>query len=99
MTVFKRWPDGVIRLHWASELVHAPRDPGQDMRHIGTVEPLWTLFDLTPNGRPNQLEEFEYDCCAPRRTVPDLGRSVAEPRSRCGASGVGSGGSFARQPL
>src|SRR5215208_6870432 len=35
LTVFKRWPDGVIRLHWASELVHAPADPGQDMRHLG----------------------------------------------------------------
>ncbi len=52
MTVFKRWPDGRIRLHWASELVFAPTDPGQDMRHLGTVEPLWTLFDLTPGGRP-----------------------------------------------
>jgi predicted dithiol-disulfide oxidoreductase (DUF899 family) len=60
MTVFKRWPDGVIRLHWASELVHAPTDPGQDMRHLGTVEPLWTLFDLTPNGRPAGDEQIEY---------------------------------------
>jgi predicted dithiol-disulfide oxidoreductase (DUF899 family) len=65
MTVFKRWPDGGIRLHWASELVHAPTEPGQDMRHMGTVEPLWTLFDLTPNGRPNRLELFEYECCGP----------------------------------
>ena len=48
MTVFKRWPDRRIRLHWASELVFAPTDPGQDMRHLGTVEPLWTLFDLDP---------------------------------------------------
>jgi predicted dithiol-disulfide oxidoreductase (DUF899 family) len=50
MTVFKRWPDGTIRLHWASELVFEPSDQGQDMRHLGTVEPLWTLFDLTPGG-------------------------------------------------
>ena len=63
MTVFKRSPDGVIRLHWASELVHAPTDPGQDMRHMGTVEPLWTLFDLTPNGRPAADEQIEYGCC------------------------------------
>lgn len=63
MTVFKRWPDGAIRLHWASELVHAPTDPGQDMRHLGTVEPLWTLFDLTPGGRPAADEQLEYDCC------------------------------------
>ncbi len=65
MTVFKRWPDGTIRLHWASELVFEPSDPGQDMRHLGTVEPLWTLFDLTPGGRPKADEQIEYDCCHP----------------------------------
>ena len=63
MTVFRRWPDGAIRLHWASELVYAPRDQGQDMRHLGTVEPLWTLFDLTPKGRPAADEQIEYRCC------------------------------------
>ena len=63
MTVFKREPDGTIRLHWASELVFESSDQGQDMRHLGTVEPLWTLFDLTPGGRPNADEQIEYDCC------------------------------------
>jgi predicted dithiol-disulfide oxidoreductase (DUF899 family) len=63
MTVFKRWPDGAIRLHWASELAFEPTNPGQDTRHLGTVEPLWTLFDLTPGGRPNADEQLEYDCC------------------------------------
>jgi predicted dithiol-disulfide oxidoreductase (DUF899 family) len=63
MTVFKRWSDGVIRLHWASELLFEPADPGQDPRHMGTVEPLWTLFDLTPGGRPNADEQIQYDCC------------------------------------
>src|SRR5215813_11539397 len=63
MTVFKRWPDGAIRLHWASELLFEPADPGQDPRHMGTVEPLWTLFDLTPGGRPNADEQIEYGCC------------------------------------
>ena len=64
MTVFKRWPDGTIRLHWASELVFEPSEPGQDMRHLGTVEPLWTLFDLTPGGRPQADEQIDYPCCA-----------------------------------
>jgi predicted dithiol-disulfide oxidoreductase (DUF899 family) len=63
MTVFKRWPDGVTRLHWASELIYAPSDPGQDPRHLGTVEPLWTLFDLTPDGRPDADEQMDYGCC------------------------------------
>jgi predicted dithiol-disulfide oxidoreductase (DUF899 family) len=63
MTVFRRDAHGSIRLHWASELVGEPSDPGQDMRHLGTVEPLWTLFDLTPNGRPKADEQFHYPCC------------------------------------
>jgi predicted dithiol-disulfide oxidoreductase (DUF899 family) len=60
MTVFKRDPNGTIRLHWASELLFEPADPGQDSRHLGTVEPLWTLFDLTPAGRPAADEQIEY---------------------------------------
>lgn len=63
LTVFKRWPDGRIRLHWASELVFEPADPGQDMRHLGTAEPVWTLFDLTPGGRPDASEQLDYSCC------------------------------------
>jgi predicted dithiol-disulfide oxidoreductase (DUF899 family) len=55
--------DGIVRLHWASELIHEPSDPGQDPRHLGTVEPLWTLFDLTPRGRPAGDEQMEYPCC------------------------------------
>jgi predicted dithiol-disulfide oxidoreductase (DUF899 family) len=70
MTVFKRDPDRTIRLHWASELVQSPSDPGQDMRHLGTVEPLWTLFDLTPSGRPNADEQFKYGCCHGSADVP-----------------------------
>lgn len=64
MTVFTRDAEGVIRLHWASELVNEPTDPGQDMRHLGTVEPLWTLFDLTPDGRPQGDEQHAYACCS-----------------------------------
>ena len=64
MTVFRRDADGTIRLHWASELLFEPTEPGQDPRHVGTVEPLWTLFDLTPGGRPDGDEQMQYDCCA-----------------------------------
>jgi predicted dithiol-disulfide oxidoreductase (DUF899 family) len=70
LTVFKRWTDGAIRLHWASELIYAPSDPGQDPRHLGTVEPLWTLFDLTPGGRPRADEQIEYACCHTRTSTP-----------------------------
>jgi predicted dithiol-disulfide oxidoreductase (DUF899 family) len=44
-------------------MVHAPTEPGQDMRQMGTVEPVWTLFDLTPGGRPAKDEQMEYGCC------------------------------------
>jgi predicted dithiol-disulfide oxidoreductase (DUF899 family) len=41
----------------ASELFYAAADPGQDPRHVGTIEPLWNLFDLTPEGRPANWDE------------------------------------------
>ena len=60
LNVFHR--DGeTIRHFWASELFYAPWDPGQDPRHVGTIEPLWNLFDLTPEGRPNWDEQLNYE--------------------------------------
>jgi predicted dithiol-disulfide oxidoreductase (DUF899 family) len=56
LNVFHRDGD-VIRHFWASELFHAPAEPGQDPRHVGTLEPVWNLFDLTPEGRPNEWDE------------------------------------------
>jgi predicted dithiol-disulfide oxidoreductase (DUF899 family) len=50
-----------IRHFWASELLHAPADGDQDPRHVGTIEPLWNLFDLTPEGRPTDwYEQLSY---------------------------------------
>jgi predicted dithiol-disulfide oxidoreductase (DUF899 family) len=50
MNVFRR--DGeTIRHFWGSELLYAPSESGQDPRHGDTVEPLWNLFDLMPEGR------------------------------------------------
>jgi predicted dithiol-disulfide oxidoreductase (DUF899 family) len=60
LTVFHKGADGVIRLSWASELLFLPTEPGQDPRHVGTVEPMWTLLDLTPGGRPDAYEQIEY---------------------------------------
>ena len=56
LNVFHRDGD-VIRHFWSTELLYAPTDPGQDPRHVGTLEPLWNLFDLTPEGRPLEWEE------------------------------------------
>jgi predicted dithiol-disulfide oxidoreductase (DUF899 family) len=50
------WGD-VIRHFWGSELLYAPTEPGQDPRHVGTIEPLWNLYDLTPEGRGSDWEE------------------------------------------
>jgi predicted dithiol-disulfide oxidoreductase (DUF899 family) len=61
LTVFHRDAEA-IRHFWSSELLYAPSDPGQEPRHVGTLEPLWNLFDLTPEGRPmDWVEQFDYD--------------------------------------
>ena len=59
LNVFHR--DGeTIRHFWGSELFYAPTDPGQETRHVGTLEPLWNLFDFTPEGRPDWDEQLSY---------------------------------------
>jgi predicted dithiol-disulfide oxidoreductase (DUF899 family) len=56
LNVFHR--DGeTIRHFWGSELFYAPTDAGQDPRHVGTIEPVWNLFDLTPEGRGTDWDE------------------------------------------
>lgn len=56
LNVFHR--DGeTIRHVWGSELLYAPTDPGQDPRHVGTIEPVWNLYDLTPVGRGTDWDE------------------------------------------
>jgi len=56
LNVFHR--DGeTIRHFWGSELFYAPTDHGQDPRHIGTLEPVWNLLDLIPEGRPADWDE------------------------------------------
>jgi predicted dithiol-disulfide oxidoreductase (DUF899 family) len=59
LNVFHRDGDA-IRHFWGSELFYAPADDGQDARHVGTLEPVWNLFDLTPEGRPDWDEELSY---------------------------------------
>jgi predicted dithiol-disulfide oxidoreductase (DUF899 family) len=60
LTVFHRDGDA-IRHFWSSELLYAPSDPGEEPRHVGTLEPLWNLLDLIPEGRPPDWhEQFSY---------------------------------------
>jgi predicted dithiol-disulfide oxidoreductase (DUF899 family) len=56
LTVFHR-DGGTIRHFWSSELFYASMDPGQDPRHVGTLEPNWNMLDLTPEGRPTEWDE------------------------------------------
>jgi predicted dithiol-disulfide oxidoreductase (DUF899 family) len=56
LNVFRRDGD-TIRHFWGSELFYAPAEPGQDPRHVGTIEPLWNMFDLLPEGRRADWDE------------------------------------------
>ena len=60
LNVFERDGD-TIRHFWASELMWAPADPGQHPRHVGTLEPVWNLLDLTRAGRPDWDEQLRYE--------------------------------------
>jgi predicted dithiol-disulfide oxidoreductase (DUF899 family) len=61
LNVFVRDGDEIHHF-WGAELLFAPTEPGQDPRHVGTIEPLWNIFDLTPEGRqPDWDEQLEYD--------------------------------------
>lgn len=63
LNVFQR--DGnMIRHFWGSELLYAPMEAGQEMRHVGTLEPLWNMLDFTPQGRGEDWDEqLQYPCC------------------------------------
>jgi predicted dithiol-disulfide oxidoreductase (DUF899 family) len=50
LNVFRRDGDEV-RLFWASEMTGAMGDPGQDPRDAPDVASLWSILDLTPQGR------------------------------------------------
>jgi predicted dithiol-disulfide oxidoreductase (DUF899 family) len=60
LNVFER-DGGTIRHFWASEIFYAPTDQEQDPRHLGLLEPLWNMFDLTREGRPDWDEQLHYD--------------------------------------
>ena len=50
LVVFRREGDDV-RLFWASEMSKEMADPGQDPRDAPDIGVLWTILDLTPEGR------------------------------------------------
>ena len=51
LVVFKR--DGErVRLFWSSAMTKDMADPGQDPRDAPDIASLWSVLDLTPEGRP-----------------------------------------------
>ncbi len=50
LNVFTR-RDGTLRHFWGGEMGDGTADPGQDPRGAPDIDPLWTVFDLTPEGR------------------------------------------------
>jgi predicted dithiol-disulfide oxidoreductase (DUF899 family) len=50
LNVFVRDGDAV-RHTWATELMFAPRDEGEDPRHVDSIWPIWNVLDMTPQGR------------------------------------------------
>ncbi len=50
LNVFTR-RDGNIHHFWGGEMTGKTADPGQDPRGAPDLMPLWTLLDLTPEGR------------------------------------------------
>jgi predicted dithiol-disulfide oxidoreductase (DUF899 family) len=50
LNVFSRDGDGV-RHRWATELMFAPREEGEEPRHVDLIWPIWNVLDMTPAGR------------------------------------------------
>jgi predicted dithiol-disulfide oxidoreductase (DUF899 family) len=50
LNVFTR-RDGTIRHFWSGEMDGTTADPGQDPRGAPDLMPLWTILDVTPEGR------------------------------------------------
>jgi predicted dithiol-disulfide oxidoreductase (DUF899 family) len=52
LNVFTRDGDG-FRHRWATELIFAPQEEGEEARHVDLIWPIWNVLDMTPGGRGN----------------------------------------------
>ena len=50
LVVYRREGD-TVRLFWSSAMKQAMADPGQDPRDAPDIASLWSILDLTPEGR------------------------------------------------
>jgi predicted dithiol-disulfide oxidoreductase (DUF899 family) len=62
LNVFVRDGDA-MRHAWATELMFAPREEGEDPRHVDSIWPLWNVLDMTPDGRGTDpdLPKIDYE--------------------------------------
>jgi predicted dithiol-disulfide oxidoreductase (DUF899 family) len=58
-TVFVRRGDKIHHV-WSSELFYSAPDPGEDMRHVDFLWPMWQIFDRTPEGRGDFSPSLKY---------------------------------------
>jgi predicted dithiol-disulfide oxidoreductase (DUF899 family) len=40
-----------LRHFWGTELMFAPRDEDIEARHVDLIWPIWSVLDMTPEGR------------------------------------------------
>jgi predicted dithiol-disulfide oxidoreductase (DUF899 family) len=59
LNIFRRDGDAV-RHFWGSELLYTPPEPGQEYRHNDLLNPMWNMFDMTPEGRGDFDPKLEY---------------------------------------
>ena len=62
LNVFTRDGDR-FRHRWATELMFAPRDEGEEPRHVDLMWPIWNVLDMTPSGRGTgpDFPAMQYD--------------------------------------
>ncbi len=62
VNVFTRDNDTLtgFRHFWGSEMAFADAEPGQNMRHVDMIWPLWNVLDVTPEGRGDWYPQLSY---------------------------------------
>ncbi len=60
INIFRKTEDGIFHTYNA-ELLYAPSEEGQHPRHADSIWPLWSVFDLTPDGRDGWFPKYAYD--------------------------------------
>jgi predicted dithiol-disulfide oxidoreductase (DUF899 family) len=59
LNVFRRGAGGIHHF-WGSEVLYVPPEPGQEYRHNDLLDPVWTMFDLAPEGRGDFQPKLDY---------------------------------------